>query len=349
MSKYYLLSGLLLPMKSSPAIHGFNKKPTIEDKQKAYIEFAELEIQDYKNFTAPKNYTFLKLSKKDEIKVVYFEYDIGNFLIKASSRESAYKIANIIYGFHCMYREWVPSSDNSIYKLQEIDKIPKYDWKINNVIDALDMKIHYWYGDAEGCKMQSGFEVSNFTHDELKIFLECFYKDDNAREALDHLLKSVQIFGGVPNPSYYKFHYAPDRKLESRSMLNKKHFEDKITYESSFIAAFKGIERFFRVSQIKKSEINKIFRNIIYKNILPGTVYKRYFEIFSGYKKRINYAELIDHFLILRNATAAHGNRKNQKDNLIIEDNILEIQLFLTELINKVFDQYKIKKRSYNK
>ena len=76
MSKYYLLSGLLLPMERSPAIHGFNDRPTIEEKQKVYEEIAEHDFQDNEEFKPPQNYIFLKLSEKDEVRVVYFEFAI---------------------------------------------------------------------------------------------------------------------------------------------------------------------------------------------------------------------------------------------------------------------------------
>jgi len=52
--------------------------------------------------------------------------------------------------------------------------------------------------------------------------------------------------------------------------------------------------------------------------------------------------DLIEHFLVLRNTTAAHGNRKIPKKYLINEFNIFEIQLFLTILINKIFNKYKL-------
>jgi len=343
MSKYYLLSGLILPMRESGTLHGFEKNASIEKKQEAYEEFAALDDNNIVSNSPPRNYTFLKLSKTDEIKVVYFDYDHGNFLIKTNSRRSAYNIANIIYGFHCLCRSWVPDSDTPIYSLQEINRIPKYDWATTDVIAALDKKIHSWYGVAESCAMKSGFEVSNFTHEDLKIFLTFFYRNFDAREVLNYLLKSIQICGGVPNESYYHFHYVLDRKEESRAVLNKRYFEHRITYETSFITAFKGIERFFKVAQIRKNAINNIFRNISYEDISPDTIYTRYFEIFSGHKKHIKYRNLIEHFLELRNSVAAHGNLKDLKRKIIIEDNIIEIQAFLSELLIKAIHLFKIK------
>ncbi|GAI82513.1 unnamed protein product [marine sediment metagenome] len=107
--------------------------------------------------------------------------------------------------------------------------------------------------------------------------------------------------------------------------------------------SFKGIERFFNVAQIRKGRINNIFRNITCEDVLPNTIYTRYFEIFSGFKKQIKYKDLIEHFLELRNSVAAHGNLKDPKRKIIIEDNIIEIQFFLQELLEKAFNPYRNK------
>ena len=183
MSKYYLFSGLLLEIPNFSKIYGFDEKPTIEEKIEAYKEFSEKDPHNNVTFTTPKNYTFLKFSKSEEVKVVYFNGDTGNFLIKANSRESAYKIMNIILGFHLLYKNVVIEPDLSIYRLQEINKIPQYNWTTMDVIKALDKKIHYHYGDAESCALTSGFGVFDSTFKELRIFLECFYRDDDSRES----------------------------------------------------------------------------------------------------------------------------------------------------------------------
>ena len=250
MSKYYLLSGLLIDIPNFPRIYGFDKKPTIEEKIKTYKEIFGKDTHNNFTFSPPKNYTFLKLSKTEETKVVYFNCDTGNFLIKADARESAYKIANIILSFHLLYRHVYIEPDISIYRLQEIKKIPKYDWTIDDVIGALDKKIHYWYDEEESFKLTSGFGVLESTYDELKLFIECFYKDDDARETLEHLLQSAQVFDYFPNSSYYHFHYSRDVKWDSRAVYIKKYLEDRITYETAFLAAFKGLERFFRFNQM---------------------------------------------------------------------------------------------------
>lgn len=341
MAKYYLVADLLLPALKTEASIYFGSKMSIKDKEIEYKKYAKSSLPNFKKFQPPKNYRFLKLSEKDEIKVVYFEFDIGCFLIKTNNKKSAYKILDIIYGFHALYREHVPNTDAIIYKLQEIKKIPRYTWTIKNVKEALDKNVHYNYGDAELCAMQSGLKVDNYTHENLKMFLKFLYNNNDVRETLNHLLKSIQIFGGIPNGSYYQFHYRPDKESESRLEKEKKSLENKTTYEISFVAAFKGIERFFKVNDINTKNITKIFNNIKYKNIKRNSTYTRYFEIFSGKDEKIKYSDLIANFLILRNVAGAHGNKKIPENFMITDESCLEIQCFLTTLINSAFDEFK--------
>ena len=102
----------------------------------------------------------------------------------------------------------------------------------------------------------------------------------------------------------------------------------------------KGIERHFRVNQIKKATISQLFNNIKYDDVTFDTPYRRLFEIFSGLPQNTSYGELISHFLRIRNAVAAHGNRQPPKDLIVSEDSILEIQEFLWELIWKALKSY---------
>ncbi len=62
--------------------------------------------------------------------------------------------------------------------------------------------------------------------------------------------QSAQVFGYFPNLSYHYSHYSRDVKWNNKLVYIKKYLEDKITYETAFLAAFKGIERFFRVMQV---------------------------------------------------------------------------------------------------
>jgi len=250
MSKYYLIPGLILEISNFSKIHGFDKKPTIEEKVKIYEKIFEKNTHNKFTFPPPKNYTFLKLSKTEEIKVVYFDCYTGNFLIKADSRESAYNIMNIIFGFHLLYSHVCIEPDISIYRLWEINKIPNYSWTVEDVINALDKRIHSWYDEEESFKLTSSFDIFESTFDELKLFIKCFYNDDDSREALEHLMQSAQVFGYFPNSNYYRSHYSHDVKLNNKLVYIKKYLEDKITYETAFLAAFKGIERFFRVTQV---------------------------------------------------------------------------------------------------
>ena len=135
-------------------------------------------------------------------------------------------------------------------------------------------------------------------------------------------------------------HYRADRSAMSRSQLGKIYLENCHRFETAFVAAFKGIERYFRVNQIKEDRIERLFRNIKYDGVTFGSTTRRIFEIFSGFPKKTSYGELIAHFLRIRNAVAAHGNREPPKELVVSEDSILEIQSFLQELIWKALESH---------
>jgi len=103
-----------------------------------------------------------------------------------------------------------------------------------------------------------------------------------------------------------------------------------------FVAAFKGVERFFGVNQIRGNKIRNIFNYPNLESIRPDTIYTRQHETFSRKKKNISYIEIIKHFMDLRNAVAAHANFiQPPRSFMITEDNLFEIHLFLQELIWK--------------
>ncbi|MGH7592808.1 MAG: hypothetical protein ACRELE_03010, partial [Gemmatimonadales bacterium] len=67
----------------------------------------------------------------------------------------------------------------------------------------------------------------------------------------------------------------------------------------------------------------------------PETPYRRFHEIFRGYKKRTTVEEILKHFLRIRNAVAAHANSTPPRDLMLSEDNVYEIQNLVTFLIDR--------------
>ncbi|EIV99900.1 hypothetical protein [Thermoanaerobacter siderophilus] len=181
--------------------------------------------------------------------------------------------------------------------------------------------------------IDTGVELTKESLEDLKNFISRIYLNDDLCESLNHLLESRFLFNCFMTNSYYEYHYKYDRTEMPEWLKEKMFYENRYRYQTAFVSAFKGIESFFRVNDFRKHEIEKLFNNIDYNDISFDTVYKRRFEIFSGETEEVRYGELLVHFLKLRNAVAAHHNKKPPV--IITEDNICEIQNFLVELISK--------------
>ncbi len=255
-------------------------------------------------------------------------------LIKSNSRREAYSLANAIRGIIGIFYGYMPDSDPYRYFLEELHKIPNASWKESDFVNSL-AGVEIRDSAYLGLKLEDGWVLFGHISEEMAGFVKTIYNDSDLLDAMNYLLESNFLFEGTMASSYYHCHYRHDRKEMPKWKLEKSYFEKRLRYELAFLAAFKGIERYFKVNGFRKSEIPSLFCRITYKNVSFSTVYTRYHEIFSGCSKKVRYGELLAHFLLMRNVVAAHGNRKPPKTFLISADNIFEIQLFLRELISK--------------
>lgn len=331
MRTYYLLLGYLIPVYTSYGgeIH---LNPDVPEREKR-------EYYETMNVSLPRNYTLLKVGRL-EVKVVYYNVDEGRLLIKAPSRREAYSVANAIRGFLGNVEGLFPDDRSFTYYLQELTKIPQPGWSKEDLIKSLKANLTYPNGMFLELELEKGYGVDKNTLDNLVKFLPSVIRDTDLRESLDHLLESRFLVCGFMTGSYYTCHYRADRSAMSRGELEKIYLENCHRLETAFVAAFKGIERYFRVNQIKEDRIDRLFRNIKYDGITFNSTYKRHFEIFVGLPENTSYGELISHFLKIRNAVAAHGNREPPEDLIVTEDSVLEIQEFLSELIGKALESY---------
>ena len=304
------------------------------------------------NITLPENYTILEEGYL-ELKVVYYNVDEGHLLIKAPSRREAYSVANAIRGLLSNLEGLFPDDRSDTFFLQELTKVPKPNWSKEDLIKSLKTSLPYPPDMFLELELQKGYVVDKDTLNNLVKFLPFVIRDTDLRESLDHLLESRFLVCGFMTGSYYTCHYRADRSAMSRSQLEKIYLENCHRFETAFVAAFKGIERYFRVNQIKEDRIERLFRNIKYDGVAFDTPTRRIFEIFSGLPTKTSYGELITHFLKIRNAVAAHGNREPPKELIVSEDSILEIQSFLWELIWKALETHanrgsELQKRTHN-
>src|SRR2546427_11662700 len=108
---------------------------------------------------------------------------------------------------------------------------------------------------------------------------------------MDNLLESRMLFCGYATGSYYLAHYSRDRRATSRREMEKRYLENRYRYETAFLAAFKGIERYFKNSNFNKFQIRSLFSNVSYKNVGADIKFTRFHEIFLGLSKSTIYAE----------------------------------------------------------
>lgn len=326
MATYYLVADYLIPVyiENEGSLGLTNCKP---DERRAYFVKRGLKL--------PKNYTIARLTQKTSVRVVFFEIDHGLFLIEAPNQPIAYRVLTALDGFFYLTKGDVPSLDRSIPKLNELKRMPNSNWTQDKLIEELrDRNIEINPTNVYG--FHSGWVVSQYYMRLLGPGIEAIYPNVHLLEALSHLGHSRYLFYGYMVGSYYHCNYKHERNELSRHQMQKKYFENRERYELSFVSAFKGIERILKVGQIRRHEIGDRLTGLGIPDIQPETMYRRWHETFSGYKKNISYSDIIRHFLDIRNAVAAHANPSPPDRFLISEDSLMEVQLFLSELCNSV-------------
>jgi hypothetical protein len=317
-----MLTGILVPWISNGGAHNPLMNSTLEEKKKYYKEM---------NVTI-SNYELIQFSKDCWIRVVFTEFDQGIFLIRAKSRSDAYRIGNLIRGYLAIFWSLTPPNDRLYFYLQEIPIIPKKEMTWDEIIEKIPGSEMY---DSELLigEFRSGPVLTENQIDSLKQDIPKLFADQRLSDTFDHLTTSLGLYDGSMTGSYYYFHYSRDRKATPKWVMQKKYLENRQKYELAFLAAFKGVERFLKGSQIKAHETKALFSSLPYSKVKKQKTYTRFHETFSGFKKKVAPNEIVNHFLAIRNVTGAHANRNPPQEIYISEDNIIEIQRFLKNLL----------------
>lgn len=325
---YYLLTGCFVPVyDKSGANHGPLMGIPVKNKIKHY--------KKYKLY--PKNFTLISLGNNQWVKVVFIEYDLGVLIIKTKGRNSAYQIGNLLKSYLSVFEHVGFPDDRQYFYLQEIEIIPKQSQSWEKLFPRMPFAI-----DADpqllSNELHSGPVLLENHLNAVKENIPKLLLDARLAESLDHLVTSYSLFYGNMSGSYYYYHYSRDRKRASKSTMQKKYFENRHKYELAFLAAFKGIERFLKGSDFKSNEVVELIQGLPYGKIKEMRTYTRFHEVFSKQPKITTLDDMVKRFLKLRNVTAAHANRNPPIDFLITEDQIIEVQLFLKNMIGMGMD-----------
>jgi hypothetical protein len=334
MAIYYLASEHLIPAYTRcDGMEGMDmlSNGLFEERREYYLD---------RGMSLPANYRIANLDGKTSIHVVFFDVDHGHFLIKTSRQANAYAALRALDAFFFLASGNAPDLDRMVPRLLELDHVPTTTWKCEDVQrevssrnDLPDATIRSWlYSGGRRCIPQDEMRL-------LGPYVEAIYKNRSLAEALNHLGHSRFLFNGYMVGSYYQCHYRHDRSHASAHDMRNAYFENRERYELAFVSAFKGLERFLSLNQIKKNNVERAVIDLRSQHIQPTTTYQRRHEVFSGHPKKIPYLDLIMHFLDIRNTVAAHANPSPPKKFWISEDNLMEIQLFLKELCSKRLDE----------
>jgi len=330
MSIYYLVSDYSVPVYIDyQGTSYINNIVSFDEKRRYYIK---------QRRNLPSNYTIARFDKHTYIRVVFYNVDNGLFLIKAGNQRIAYEVVRALDGYFFLVTGGTPNYDRCLPKLIEIYKVPQSDWNIDRLFKELSqMNMEMMKTDVY--KLRSSPFIQAHEMQLLAPCVERIYSDRRLNEALYHLGYSRFLCYGFMVGSYYNCHYRHDRQSMSKHLIQKQYFENRERYELAFLSAFRGIEGFLNVNQIKRPDIDRSLLKLQTANIKPDTKYHRRHEIFSGSCRDVTYHDIIDHFLEIRNTVAAHANPSPPSDLIISEDSVMEIQLLLSELCSKGLGQ----------
>ncbi len=286
----------------------------------------------------PRNYTIARLDDHTQVHAVFFNIDKGLFLIKANNQRVAYEAVRALDGFFFLMAGDTPCGDVGLPHLIEISHVPQSNWKPKRLFEELSQR-NIEVVETDVNKLGLVRFIQKHEVESLGPCTEKIYSDRRLNEALHHLGYSRFLCYGFMVGSYYDCHYRHDRNNMSRHLIQKQYFENRERYELAFLSAFRGIERFLNVNQIKHPNIDKALMKLQTADVTPDTKYRRRHEIFSGHTRYISYRDIIARFLDIRNVVAAHANPSPPRNFVISEDSVIEVQLFLSELCCKALGQ----------
>jgi len=321
MARHYLLAGYIIPI----LVRAGDTVGTLGTR-------VDREYCRSIGITSHRNYTVARFDARTYVRAVFFKWARGVFMINAPSRRIAYRVADAIQGYFSLLYGYEPDHLRQTFYLLEMDHVPQPDWTEERLIRELQ-RCDPAFSVLEIHGLEEGFVLS---HDHLEQFasvMRALVVDERLREGLVHFQQSRFLFYGYMVGSYYHFHYARDRAEAPRWLMEKRYFEERARYELAFVAAFKALECLFGTTQIRKNRLGRLFAELPYNSITPTTIYRRQHEIFAGLPASISYRDLVVHFLNFRNAVAAHANRSPPPDFILSEDNLFEIQRFVSLLI----------------
>jgi hypothetical protein len=275
----------------------------------------------------------LQLGASGRISVFVFNVTDGIVLVSAASQEKAYAIAVPFRGYLTAYLGIAPPEGLFEY-LIELDCKPRNTWTHKDLAEAY-RPIGLYPVDTRVLELElaSGAGIMWEQMLEAARFARAVHAKPPLATSLLHLERSHQLLSGFMSPSYYFAHYREERRLESRYLRRKRYLEERTRFDLSFLSAFRSIESLLGSPTFKKHELQARLRrfDLMYGTSFADTKWRSYHEVFSSRRRNWTHVSLLEHYLDIRNAVAAHGNI--MPPFALAEDQVYELQALAGELL----------------
>ena len=300
--------------------NGFGRSPngTIEARRRRYKEAG---------WEAPSLGARIFLSQPNVGTISVFVYGVleALILVKARSQRRAYALADALRGVLTTVFGTAPV-DNLHCRLLELaarpsPKMTRSD--LARLIAPLGTDHDLTLLEAT---LRSGTFLDNSQIAHACAIVSKALESPNFLDCIQHLEHSYSLFWGFMVGSYYESHYSREDRRIGRYDMEKRYFENRITYELAFLSAFRGLEALLNVPQMKKDNIADSLAKLdsIFDMNFSRSRYRAFHLVFSRRKKWWRYEEIIRYLLVLRNSVAAHANPMVPK--IVMEDQVLEVQ-----------------------
>lgn len=299
--------------------------------EKPYKQWRRMPDPDDPRVGSP--YTLLRIKPKGTLRVVFCGGPAGNLLLSGLDEESAFEVIDAIEGYLALTEGWV-RGDSDLPSFYALARVPNRSWNDERLLLELQQEspdLSDLQAKIQVKQIRSGIALHDAQQHNLQQYVTRIMDNPSLRESLRYFRESRRTFNGYMTGSYYHFHYRHDRRSMRARQLERKYRHYRAQYETAFVAAFKALERLLGVNQIR-NQSDSLLDCLKPDVIRSNASYRRMHEIFRELPQDTTYGEMAAHFLQIRNIVAAHANRSPPTKFAISEDNLYEIQYFLSDL-----------------
>ncbi len=259
----------------------------------------------------------------------------GLLAFRAGSLAEAYTVADATIGIFTLFGSWSLELPDSEWRLFEIRTLPRRGLSDDTLVSRLERDTPS-FDQTSLHALRSGLVIRHDIFGYLRRYLPLILQTSTLRNGLLHFSHSRTLYSYPMDAGYYHLHYVNERTAQSAHVREKRSLQFRLTLELAFVAAFKAVEAVFGSPGFRAADICRLLTKLDIKDFQPDDRYVRHHECFTGLPVNCTVATALKRFLELRNAVAAHANSNAPPHLLISEDSLLELQLFVEILLDRV-------------